>query len=93
VRELARASSFSRDLHRGSAPAGMRATSSSTSGLPSPSSGLRTRIVAVTIVAVAVVAVAVVAVATGRARRGDEQKSRSAVGADLQATTLLLPLS
>eukprot|EP00900_Chrysochromulina_parva_P009051 jgi/Chrpa1/18147/Chrysochromulina_OHIO_Genome00025580-RA len=81
----------------------MRATSSSTSGLPSPSSGLRTRIVAVTlvdvtivavaIVAVAVVAVAVVAVATGRARRGDEHKSRSAVGADLQATTLLLPMS
>jgi hypothetical protein len=50
-------------------------------------------IVDVTIVAVAVVAVAVVAVATGRARRGDEQKSRSAVGADLQATTLLLPMS
>jgi hypothetical protein len=93
VRELARASSFSRDLHRGSAPAGMRATSSSTSGLPSPSSGLRTRIVAVTIVDVAVVAVAVVAVATGRARRGDEQKSRSAVAADIQGTTLLLPMS
>jgi hypothetical protein len=71
----------------------MRATSSSTSGLPSPTSGLRIRIVAVTIIDVTIVAVAVVAVATGRARRGDEQKSRSAVGADLQATTLLLPLS
>jgi hypothetical protein len=50
-------------------------------------------VVAVAVVAVAVVAVAVVDVATGRARRGDEHKSRSAVGADLQATTLLLPMS
>jgi hypothetical protein len=47
----------------------------------------------VTLVDVTIVAVAVVAVATGRARRGDEHKSRSAVGADLQATTLLLPMS
>jgi hypothetical protein len=47
----------------------------------------------VTVVAVTVVAVAVVAVATGRVRRGDEHSSRSAVAADILATTLSMPVS